>query len=194
SSLFLKLKIQNALCCRFDVTASAFAAAGFDLRSRLRIHRVERRNIVTCVTAQRCVWRPLVAELGGIPAAPPFKQEFVFYLHRRSDLWIKIIVRLIQLDLLRRRQQLMTSCAISRSRLQSFRSMASKADGMIGRCLERTLFQPERFVGQILRWLGHVFVIRFSLRLISLVANRAALWVALFAFSFAFLRWRVLMK
>ena len=179
--LLLKLVVQYSIRGCFNVAAGARSSASPDLSSRLRIERVQRRDIVAADAAQAGVRDPLVPELCGVAPAPSLDRKLVFYSHRSGKLGIEIVVRLCHLNLFVGRQELMARIAIGRSRLQAFLRMTGKTHRVRRSGLERPLLQPEGVVPQILWRLGYILVIRLALRLISLMADRAAFRVALFS-------------
>ena len=184
SFLLLELEIQNPVRRCFDVAASARASTRLRLSPRLRIERVERRDVVTTDATQARVRDPFVAELRGVTPAPLLERHLVLYSHRGRKLRIEIIVRSRQLNLPIGRQELMAGCAIRRGRLQTIRRVTGKAYDVCRRRLERALLQPECIVPQILWRLGHVLVIRLTLRLVCLMADPAALRISLLGFGF----------
>lgn len=139
SFLLLELEIQNSVSRRFDVATGARASTRLRLSSRLRIERVERRDVVTTDATQARVRNPFVAELRGVAPAPLLEGHLVLYTHRRGKLGIEIIVRSRQLNLPIRRQEFMASCAIRRGGLQTIRRVTGKAYDMRRRRFERAL-------------------------------------------------------
>ena len=91
--------------------------------------------------------------------------------HLVSQLRIKI-----EFDIRFGCQELMTNVAILQlGRNSGFRIVTGEADGMTVRnSLERALLQPE-IVADIFWWFRKVFFARVTLRLVSLVTNRATL-------------------
>ena len=82
SFFLLELEIQNSVRRRFDVAASARASTRLRLSSRLRIERVERRDVVTTDATQARVRNPFVAELRGVAPAPLLEHHLVLDTHR----------------------------------------------------------------------------------------------------------------
>ena len=82
SFLLLELEIQNPVRCSFDVAASARASTRLRLSPRLRIERVERRDVVTTDATQARVRNPFVAELRGVAPAPLLEHHLVLDTHR----------------------------------------------------------------------------------------------------------------
>lgn len=182
--LFLELQVENSVGRRFDVAAGACAATGRRLSPGLRIQCVERRDVVTTHTTQARVWNPFVTELCGVTPAPPLERLLVLYSHRRGELRVEIIVRPRRLNLLLRRQELMARGAIRRGGLQPFRRVTGKTYNVRRSRLKRALLEPERIIRHIFRRLGYVLVIGVALRLVSLMADSAALRITLFGFGF----------
>lgn len=182
--LLLELQVEDSVGRRFDVAAGACAPARLRLSPRLRIQSVERRDVVTTHTTEARVWNPLVPELCGVTPAPPLERLLVLYSHRRGKLRVEIIVRPRRLYLPLRRQELMARGAIRRGGLQPFRCVTGKTYNVRRSRLERALLQPECIIRQIFRRLGYVLVIGVALRLVSLMADSAALRITLFGFGF----------
>ena len=139
SFLLLELEIQNSVRRRFDVAASARASTRLRLSSRLRIERVERRDVVTTDATEARVGNPFVAELRGVAPAPLLERHLVLYSHRGRKLRIEIIVRSRQLNPAIRRQEFMAGCAIRRGGLQTIRGVTGKAYDVRRSRLERAL-------------------------------------------------------
>jgi len=77
SFLLLELEIQNSVSRRFDVATGARASTRLRLSSRLRIERVERRDVVTTDATQARVRNPFVAELRSVAPAPLLERHLV---------------------------------------------------------------------------------------------------------------------
>ena len=137
--LLLELQVENSVGRRFDVAAGACAATRLRLSPRLRIQRVERRDVVTTHTTQARVWNPFVPELGGVTPAPPLERLLVLYSHCRGKLRVEIIMRPRHLSLTLRRQKLMARGAVRRGGLQTFRRVTGKTYNVRRSRLERAL-------------------------------------------------------
>jgi len=168
----LKIKSAAIISRDCDVASIRPAARTHGNPQRLEIQRIEgrTRDVVTTRAIQVRMLATFMAESAGGNAATPFAEHRRVGPHGGCQLRIEINFQRL------RRPQLVTDVAIGRRRRNSgIGAVTREANRVtVGRGLERAFLQPES-IADILWRLGHEFLARIPLRLISLMTDRTTL-------------------